>query len=288
MRVAFSIILNGKHHLLHDNYYDFITKNFDLWIIAEGASLSQGSTNWCKKMPDKYHNKGHSVDGTVKFLEELCNNNENVFLSNHYTFNNSYIDNNTKFWHSKDDQVNSCINVLLHYYLGKYNYNYKSQRKEKIFLWEIDIDEQWDLPSIEQAENDLIISGNTMGEFLCNYWVGVNLQAKGEWGEGKLLPYRRLWIWNFTKFKQHEPPILIDTDKGILLNQKFDHYAYYFKQDVEFKNDWYSGHEDILAKWKILQQESINKPIGWKCSINALLNENSYWGKSNTHIERIR
>lgn len=284
MRVAFSIILNGEHHLEHNYYADFIINNFDLWVIAEGASLSQGSTNWCKKMPGKYHKKGHSIDGTIEYLNELCNYYKKVLISNHFTYNKKYMDEETHFWKSKDDQVNSCINTLIHHCLV----NKIDEKKEPIYLWEIDIDEQWNLFSIEKAERELEESSATTGMFLCNYWVGKNLQAKGEWGEGKRLPYRRLWKWNFTKFKQHEPPILIGADKEILLSPRFDHYAYYFDKDVQFKNDWYSGHEEIYKRWKKLQQEAINKPIGWQCPISALLKSNTYWGDSKTIIERVR
>ena len=73
-RVAFTIILNGLHHLKHNDYYKFMIDNFDLWVIAEGAVESRGSTSWCKKMPDNLHNNGRSVDGTLEFLTELSDN----------------------------------------------------------------------------------------------------------------------------------------------------------------------------------------------------------------------
>ena len=72
MRVAFSIIFNGLHHLEHKDQYRQILDNCDKWVVVEGASRSNGSTQWCKEMPDEYHNNGASVDGTREFLEKLA------------------------------------------------------------------------------------------------------------------------------------------------------------------------------------------------------------------------
>ena len=71
MRIIFSIIFNGLHHLLHNDQFRFILNNCDKWIVVEGASQSNGSTKWCKQMPPEYHNNGSSIDGTKEFLEEL-------------------------------------------------------------------------------------------------------------------------------------------------------------------------------------------------------------------------
>ena len=45
-RVAFTIILNGHRHLVHNNYYETMSDNFDLWVIVEGVANPGGSTEW--------------------------------------------------------------------------------------------------------------------------------------------------------------------------------------------------------------------------------------------------
>lgn len=119
MRIAFSIILNGRHHLLHNNYYKFMVENFDYWVIAEGASMNQGSTKWCKTMPDKYCDKfGSSTDGTVELLKEIekeSNGKMKVIFPK-------------RMWSSKDEQVNAATTVAR-----------ELIKDDENFLWEVDI-----------------------------------------------------------------------------------------------------------------------------------------------------
>lgn len=204
-------------------------------------------------MPSKYHNNGSSIDGTIEFLNEIKSEKIHVIS----------ID---RMWESKEEQINSALEYA------------KGIFKENCFLWEIDIDEQWNLESIQQSENYLIENKAKTGEFLCNYYVGDGLVAKGEWGEGKYLPYRRLWKWEGEKFKSHEPPELENGNgKTILIPYRFNHYSYYFEQDVKFKNDWYKGHGNIYEKWLKLKDNN-NFPIHIKALVGGR------WGRTNTFI----
>lgn len=229
-RVAFTIIFNGLHHLKHNDYYKFILDNFDHWVIAEGAVQSNGSTSWCKTMPLWCHDNGRSIDGTLKFLEDLSKTNSNLSL---ITKNG--------FWNSKDEQVNGCITELKKYYDNGY-------------LWQIDCDEQWSLENLERAETLLEQENLKTACFPARSWLGKNLLAKGEWGECIRDGYRRLWKWQGEQFQTHEPPLLDGiNDPMKMLPIYFDHYNYYFEKDVAFKDIWYSGHEGILENWKMLQ-----------------------------------
>lgn len=257
MRIAFTIILNGLHHLLHNDYGRRLPEMVDLWVIVDGAAQNIGSTSWCKEMPAKYHNNGASVDGTVEYIKRLTKE-----------FSNIQIVLSDGMWKGKDAQVNAAISMI-------------KKKTNKGFLWEIDCDEQWSRRAMDDAEQELIAANARAGSFLANFYVGKTLLAKGEWGEGKLLPYNRLWDWGGEYFDLHEPPELIKCDNiARLLKQKFNHYAYYFEKDVRFKNDWYRGHENILEKWETLQEKTeFPQPI------SALIS--GPWGKTNTRIVKI-
>lgn len=257
MRVIFSIILNGKHHLLHNDQYRFILDNCDKWVVVEGASRSNGSTQWCKTIPDEYHNNGASVDGTREFLEELAKTESNLV----------YVPSDG-FWNSKDDQVNRAIEEV-------------KNLTDKCFLWEFDIDEQWTTEALDQAEKELTEGNLKYGGFMSRYYVGKNLLAKGHWGEGRDGGYIRLWDWEGESFVRHEPPTLegCEDKDGKMLTPVFDHYSYYFDEDVKFKDAWYSGHEQIYDRWKYVN--SLPKEV-FPIHISALIT--GYWGTTDTGI----
>lgn len=259
MRIIFSIILNGKHHLLHNDQYRFILDNCDKWVVVEGASQSNGSTQWCKTIPDEYHNNGASVDGTREFMEELAKTESNLV----------YVPSDG-FWNSKDDQVNRAIEEV-------------KKLTDKCFLWEFDIDEQWTAEALDQGEKELTEEGLRYGAFMSRYYVGKNLLAKGHWGEGRDGGYIRLWDWAGESFIRHEPPTLDGLegreDLGKMLSPIFDHYSYYFDEDVKFKDAWYSGHENIYERWKYVN--SLPKEV-FPIHISSLIT--GYWGTTDTGI----
>lgn len=128
------------------------------------------------------------------------------------------------------------------------------------FLWQIDADEQWSEFTMSLAETSLKEQGAKVGLFHSNYYVGKNILAYGMWGEGIGLPYKRLWDWKGEYFLKHEPPTLMAKGKEVLTNLRFDHYAYYFEQDVQFKAKYYGGHEKVYAGWKKLNEGSVRLP----------------------------
>ncbi len=214
-------------------------------------------------MPDHVHYNGTSIDDTRLYIDQLRQRHDNVLP----------VFNGGGMWDSKDEMVNAAVAALagLTGTMGDHL---------NLFLWEVDADEQWNRHQIERAEEYLIETGSKTGEFLCDYYVGKDLLARGEWGEGKKLPYRRLWKWNGELFVTHEPPEL-DGGNGqtVLCPQRFKHYAYYYPEDVEFKDQWYSGHGGIYTKWNKLQRfhpENFPRPI------SDLIT--GPWGKTDTEI----
>jgi len=259
MRIAFTILLNGKRHLEHNEYYKTLCNSFDYWVIAEGVAKNTGSTSWCKELPSTFHNDYLSNDGTTEFIDKLSLQYNNVRI----------VRSDKGFWQSKDEQVNAAITEI-------------KKLSNECFLWQIDIDEQWTLDQIEQAEQELINNNGKTGCFYCNYYVGKNQLAVGEWGEGRIEPYRRLWRWGGEEFETHEPPKLKGKNgPGLLLTQKFNHYAYYFEEDVKFKELYYGSYTGLYDRWKVIQD---NKGV---ISIRALLGDKVWWSNTNTHIKYI-
>jgi hypothetical protein len=258
MRIIFTIIFNGLHHLTHNNQAEFILNNCDKWVVVEGASHSTGSTSWCKKIPNTLHNNGASVDGTREFLDNLSKVTDKII----------YIPSNG-FWNSKDHQVNRAIDEV-------------KKITDKCFLWEFDIDEQWTSEAMDKAEKELVEKNAKTGSFLANCYVGKNIKALGEWGECLPGGYTRLWNWSGEYFSKHEPPTL-EGGNGVhlTLTPKFNHYNYYFEQDVKFKNDWYGGHEGIYERWKLIN--SLPAEV-FPLPISTLIT--GYWGTTRTNLVR--
>ena len=264
MRVGFTIAFNAKHHFEHNDYAEYLAKEvFDYWVIVEGPAGNAGSTAWCRKIHERWTNSdGNSVDGTLEYLEGLASRHTNVSVIS------------SSFWTSKDHMVNAALADIA---------VYTDNLSEDVFLWEIDADEQWTAEDLSGAEDLLNATKTDCGEFLADYYVGKDLLAVGEWGEGKKIPYRRLWRWQGQMFESHEPPKLCGGNgKAILLPQRFKHYAYYFPQDVRFKEEFYTGHENIFDRWKEIQDYSKDE---FPLHISALITGS--WGQTNTEIVKI-
>lgn len=245
MRIAFTIVLNGLD-MLKRQVEEGILKNFDYWIIIEGAANNNGSTAWCNEFPSDFHNNGLSVDGTHEYLIELAGQHDKVKV----VYKNG-------FWNSKDEQVNQIFNVM--------------KEVESCFLWEIDSDEFWNIENIRLTEHQITTNKAKAASFLCDYFVGNGeghqLIVKGGWGEGNSLRYNRVWHYEKgDRFITHEPPILTgQTNANTLqLPYRFSHYAYTQIYSVLFKDAWYGGHEGIFEKWfalNKLNKEDFPQPL---------------------------
>jgi len=238
LRVAFSIVYNGLHHLKHKGYAEYMAKHLDYWVFVDGLAGNNGSTSWCKSLSGC-----SSTDGTIEYIKELQKTYPNIILETCEVK-----------WRSKDYMVNKAIELL-------------KQKTNKAMLWQIDVDEQWTHEIMGLSEQFLVDNNGKTGTFHSNYFMGDNIRAFGTWGEGVGYPYRRLWDWSGEYFLKHEPPTLLKGNgREVLIPFKFDHYAYYFEQDVEFKSKYYGGHEKIYENWQKMNAGKIKLP----CDLRVL------------------
>ena len=141
LRIGYTIILNGLHHLVHKDYAEYLASHLDYWIIIEGANHNHGSTSWCKPIHADYHKNGSSIDGTVAFLKDLAKKYPTVLCQ--------FADG---LWESKDSKINAAIDAV-------------KTVTDACFLWEIDCDEQWTMKQMECAEKELILNRGKTGLF---------------------------------------------------------------------------------------------------------------------------
>lgn len=245
MRIAFTIIYEGLHHLKHKGMADFMAENFDYWIVIEGLSGATGSTSWCKNLslPPR------STDGTHEFMEGFTKQHPHVI---YYSLGQR--------WKSKDEMVNEAIKVV-------------SLVTDSCYLWQVDADEIWTSSQLQAAEIELDRKKAKAGAFqfthyLCKTDSGEQLIGTGQWGSGYNI---RLFKWEGEKFVSHEPPMLKGQTESIPLTPRYHHYSYYFEKDVLFKSLYYQGHENIYKHWLELKRGRMKFPQ----SISALFGQSN-------------
>lgn len=267
MRVGFTIIYNGAHHLLHNGWMNTVSEMLDRWVVIEGAANPGGSTSWCKELEKK-----SSDDGTIRILRNLELRNPLI----------KCLLGRPEGWPSKDRMVRYALSVLQ---------GWSGSFPEDVFLWQLDIDEQWTISQMAEAERMLVESGADCGCFHANHFVGPGLVARGTWGEGNdpddplRNAYRRLWRWRGQQFATHEPPMLEGGNgREILLPQRFDHFSYYFPEDVRFKERYYQGYEGLYDRWSALQSDASRDETEFPQPLSRLIT--GHWGQTATVICR--
>lgn len=223
MRVAVTILYNGHHHLKHNDFAQFMVENFDFWAVVDGLSGNGGSTKWCNSVQCG----NNSTDGSVEFMQELSAKHKHVLFSH-----------KSAPYKSKDHQVNTAIDLL-------------RTKVKRGWLWQVDVDEQWTVEKLNHAEQRLFFDNAREGAFQFNHYVGKDMIAVGDWGSGYVT---RLFKWRGQRFISHEPARM-DVSRRIknIEGIKFDHYSYYFDQDVKFKDQYYGGYKGIYDNWLKLQ-----------------------------------
>lgn len=196
------------------------------WVIAEGAAMNSGSTSWCKPQLPRL-----SRDGTSKLLASFRGHPRITVLQRQQ-------------WGSKDEMVNACV----------------AEIKEPCVLLQVDADEMWNANQLFKIAGLFDLTGSrNVAHFYARYFVGPNLVVSHE-SDRK----NNIWIraWQFTPgmtFERHEPPVLrgaskvITRDETEQLGLVFDHFAYVFPDQLQYKERFY-GYKNALACWYRLQR----------------------------------
>jgi len=245
----FTIVLNGMPFI---KYHIKVLKNlpFDWhWHIIEGIADLKYDTSWSLKtggmITEKLHRNGLSNDGTTEYIDTL----KKDFPNNISVYRKDL----GNFWDGKVEMVNAPIPYL----------------PDQCLLWQIDVDELWDLDGISKMVDMFKNNPNKMSAFVyCHYFVGPTkfVVSMNTWAT---LPEDWLRIFRFNKgmyWSKHEPPTLVDKD-GIDCGRKsfisrddtlvkgitFQHFAYVIPQQVLFKEIYY-GYRDACSYWRNLQK----------------------------------
>lgn len=224
---VFTICYNGMP-FIRRHLAELVISNLDFqWTIVYGRAKPNDCTHWCVgeiNAPE---------DGTLAYLRNLASNRENVHLIE------------AQEWHSKLAMCNAALDTF----------------KEKGLLLQMDVDEFWTgeqlalMPILFAMYPDA-----DCAKFMARVWVGRTrfVCTDGAWGNRA---YEWLRLWKFTPgqhFVTHEPPALEGQKYFVLkpftamLGLVFDHYAYLYRHQVEFKAKYYGERWDVAA-WDKLQ-----------------------------------
>lgn len=232
MLTIFTIVLNGKRFL---NEQLEIFQQLDIpwrWHIVEGVSRPIECTSWCAEVQDRWHKDWLSIDGTTELLNEI-----------------------------KDPRVR--ITRRLGPWAGKIAMvDAAMEGVTDDVVMQIDADEFWTPGQIEKIY-DLLKdrSPGDFAQFECFYFVGPTRVITSRRGFG-YMPYEWFRAWKMApglKFNSHEPPVLnawatyIPRETTRSMGLIFDHYAYFFREQVEFKEQFYK-YDGLVAGWERLQE----------------------------------
>ena len=257
-KIAFTIVLNGMPFIKEQ--YKVIPHIFDHWYIIEGVSKNINCTRWCNPVAEKYHKNNLSNDGTKEFLDSISHDDNITVIRKP----------NNGAWAGKVEMCNSFMHLV-----------------EGSILMQIDVDEFWDGDILQDIFNHCESKDNFDAmQFRCNYFLGPELVVKSRDSYGDMAwDWWRLWIVReCNRFISHEPPKIQNQRRVITKNDThkagwvFDHYAYKYEHQVEFKENFY-GYRNAVKQW--LKLNSLN------CYENVDANDYLSWINASCIVENV-
>ncbi len=199
------------------------------WHIVHGTAANTGSTAWCQKLPP-----GLSTDGTTELLATWRGHPRICIYER-------------ALWAGGKDEM---FQVAL------------GQIRVPCVLLQADADEFFEpdqllrLVALFQCAPAF-----RCAHFFCQFHVGPNIIITSENGYGNR-PSEWVRAWNFVPgmtLQSHEPPVIVglsghyaSRELTRLEGLVFQHWAYMFEEQVEFKERFY-GYTDAVRHWKRLQ-----------------------------------
>lgn len=233
MLTVFTIVLNGMpwiRRILPE------LQQLDIpwqWRICEGVANPAHCTSWCRPVPDQWHERCRSIDGTAEYLDEIR------------TLPAVQVYRKPMPYFGKIEMIQKALGTDPH----------------KVVM-QVDADELWTAAQIRKIYNLLLpTQPGTATQFHCRYFVGPKKIVRTRGGFGSR-PYEwfRAWRWGQGMgFISHEPPRLdrhgpvISREETEKMGLVFDHMAYADRQAVQFKQDYY-GYDGLLPSWQKLQE----------------------------------
>ena len=273
----FTIVLNGMPFIKqHIDIFNKLSVPWH-WHIIEGVASLVKDTGWSVKnggkIDNKFHKKGLSIDGTTEYIDKLKEKYPDKITV--------YRKENGEFWNGKVEMCNAPILNL----------------NEECLLFQIDVDEVWQSWMIEKIYKMFLLRPDKYSAwFYCKFFVGKDIvvSSKNNYGNNPSIEWLRVWrfipgmLWLY-----HEPPTLVikqsekyfdvgkinpftheETEANGLI---FDHYAYFLKSQLEFKEKYY-GYENAVNLWIKLNNNQ-NFPV--------YLKEYFHWVKDNAVVDKV-
>jgi len=253
----FTIVLNGMPFIdKHINTFLQITPKWH-WHIIEGVAELKNDTAWSLanggKIENSFHNEGLSNDGTTEYLDllkEKFPNNITIYRKPHGIF-----------WNGKTEMVNAPLPTI----------------DEECLLWEIDVDEFWSVPQINNCHKLFFDNPQKFAAFYwCEYFVGKNIliSTRNGYANNPASEWERTWRFlPHFRWAAHEPPTLVEKtyggqmkavrNRGAFSHEEtekqgliFQHFAYALEPQLKFKEIYY-GYKGAVASWKRLQSNTL-------------------------------
>ncbi len=224
---VFTICYNGMP-FIRRHLTGLVISGLDFqWTIVHGRARPNDCTHWRKgDIPE-------GEDGTLAYLRHLASERDNVHLIE------------APEWHSKLAMCNAALATF----------------SERGLLLQMDADEFWTgeqlalMPILFAMYPDA-----DCAKFMARVWLGRTrfVCTDGAWGN-RDYEWLRLWKWEPGRlFNTHEPPELggqkyfVLKSHTAMLGLVFDHYAYLYRHQIEFKRKYYGERWDVEA-WDKLQ-----------------------------------